>query len=96
MRRWSGAVGGGIQFVAVPIDYLENTRVLTDELRAHASNCAEQIMSEVVPAFDRAAIARLDGDVATELAGSHSKHLDRSWRIYTGFRSMASEEGPAD
>jgi acetolactate synthase-1/2/3 large subunit len=26
--------GGGVHLVAVPIDYLENTRVLVDELRA--------------------------------------------------------------
>jgi acetolactate synthase I/II/III large subunit len=27
---------GGVQLVAVPIDYSENTRVLVDELRKHA------------------------------------------------------------
>jgi acetolactate synthase I/II/III large subunit len=27
---------GGVQLVAVPIDYSENTRVLIDELRKHA------------------------------------------------------------
>ncbi|HTW69674.1 MAG TPA: acetolactate synthase large subunit [Acetobacteraceae bacterium] len=28
--------GGGVHLVCVPVDYLENTRVLVDELRAHA------------------------------------------------------------
>jgi acetolactate synthase I/II/III large subunit len=27
---------GGVQLVAVPMDYSENTRVLVDELRKHA------------------------------------------------------------
>jgi acetolactate synthase I/II/III large subunit len=33
--------GGGVHLVTVPVDYSENIRVLTDELRAHASNDAE-------------------------------------------------------
>jgi acetolactate synthase-1/2/3 large subunit len=28
---------GGVHLVAVPVDYSENSRVLTDELRAHAA-----------------------------------------------------------
>jgi acetolactate synthase-1/2/3 large subunit len=38
--------GGGVHLVSVPIDYSENIRVLTDELRAHASKGGE-----VVPGF---------------------------------------------
>jgi acetolactate synthase-1/2/3 large subunit len=33
---------GGVHLVTVPIDYSENTRVLVDELRAHASKNGEQ------------------------------------------------------
>jgi acetolactate synthase I/II/III large subunit len=33
---------GGVHLVAVPVDYSENTRVLIDELRAHASKNAKQ------------------------------------------------------
>ncbi len=34
--------GGGVHLVAAPVDYSENTRVLIDELRAHASKNGEQ------------------------------------------------------
>jgi acetolactate synthase I/II/III large subunit len=34
--------GGGVHLVAVPIDYSENTRVLIDELREHASKSGTQ------------------------------------------------------
>jgi acetolactate synthase-1/2/3 large subunit len=33
--------GGGVHLVSVPIDYSENIRVLTEELRAHASKSGE-------------------------------------------------------
>jgi acetolactate synthase I/II/III large subunit len=33
--------GGGVHLVAVPVDYSENTRVLIDELREHASKSAK-------------------------------------------------------
>jgi acetolactate synthase-1/2/3 large subunit len=35
--------GGGVQLVAVPVDYSENMRVLVDELRAEASPADWQI-----------------------------------------------------
>jgi acetolactate synthase-1/2/3 large subunit len=31
--------GGGVHLVVVPVDYSENSRVLLEELRAHAANC---------------------------------------------------------
>ena len=34
--------GGGVHLVAVPVDYSENTRVLIDELQAHASKSGKQ------------------------------------------------------
>ena len=34
--------GGGVRLVSVPLDYSENIRVLTDELRAHASKGGEK------------------------------------------------------
>jgi acetolactate synthase I/II/III large subunit len=34
--------GGGVHLVAVPVDYAENTRVLIDELREHASKNEQQ------------------------------------------------------
>jgi acetolactate synthase-1/2/3 large subunit len=33
---------GGVQLVAVPVDYSENSRVLVDELRANAAKRGEQ------------------------------------------------------
>ena len=34
--------GGGVHLVSVPVDYSENSRVLIDELRAHAAKDGEQ------------------------------------------------------
>jgi acetolactate synthase-1/2/3 large subunit len=34
--------GGGVHLVVVPVDYSENSRVLLDELHAHAAKSGEQ------------------------------------------------------
>jgi acetolactate synthase-1/2/3 large subunit len=34
--------GGGVHLVVVPVDYSENSRVLLEELRAHAAKSGEQ------------------------------------------------------